>query len=81
MLNSKILSDSKMHLLVLGWVGIGGIFTLVFPVAMWRVSQNPKFIGQALRSQDCAGRKPSQRVVITSLMCANLVVQPLPAKK
>jgi hypothetical protein len=71
----------KMHWLVLGWVGISGYLAVAFPVAMWRVSQNPKFIGQAFKSQDCATRELPTRVIITSTMCAELVAQPLPAKK
>jgi hypothetical protein len=71
----------KMHWLVMGWFGISGYFALAFPVAMWRVSQDPKFIGQAVRSQDCTTREPQTRVVITSMMCTEIVAQPLPAKK
>jgi hypothetical protein len=72
---------SKMHLLVMGWIGIGALLALSFPVAMWRVSQTSKFAGQAFNSLDCAGRELPTRNVTTSAMCASLVVQPLPAKK
>lgn len=71
----------KMHWLIIGWLGIGGYFALAFPVAMWRVSQNPKFLGQHIRSQDCATREPPTRTIITSTMCAEVVAQPLPVKK
>ncbi len=83
MSNSRSISPaiSKMHLLVMGWMGIGALFTVSFPVAMWRVSQTPKFASQAFNSLDCAGQKPAQRVIITSEMCASLVAKPLPAKK
>ncbi len=72
---------SKMHWLVIGWMSIGALFTVSFLVAMWRVSQTPQFTGQAFNSLDCAGKKPDQRTITTSEMCASLVVQPLPAKK
>jgi hypothetical protein len=83
MSNSRSVSPaiSKMHWLVIGWVGVGALFTITFPVAMWRVSQTPKFTGQAFNSFDCAGQKPTERTVTTSEMCASLVVKPLPAKK
>jgi hypothetical protein len=74
-------SIPKMHWLVLGWVSISGYFAFAFPVAMWRVSQDPKFIGQAFKSQDCTTRELSTRVIITSEMCAEVVAKPLPAKK
>ena len=74
-------ASSKMHWLVMGWMGIGALFTVSFPVAMWRVSQTPQFAGQAFNSSDCAGKKPVERIVITSEACASLVVPPLPAKK
>ena len=72
---------SKMHWLVMGWMGVGALFTISFPVAMWRVSQTPKFASQAFNSWDCAGKVPAERTVITSEMCASLVVKPLSAKK
>jgi hypothetical protein len=72
---------SKMHWLVMGWMGVGALFTISFPVAMWRVSQTPKFASQAFNSLDCAGQEPAKRTITTSEMCASLVVKPLPAKK
>ena len=82
MSNSRSISPaiSKMHWLVMGWMGVGALFTVSFPVAMWRVSQTAQFPGQSFNSLDCAGQKPAQRVVITSEMCASLVAKPL-AKK
>lgn len=74
-------TTSKMHWLVMGWMGVGALFTVSFPVAMWRVSQTPQFTGQAFNSWNCAGKVPDQRTVTTSEACASLVVPPLPAKK
>ncbi len=71
---------SKMHWLVMGWMSVGALFTISFPVAMWRVSQTPKFAGQAFNSLNCAGKMPAERTVTTSETCASLVVPPL-AKK
>lgn len=72
---------SKMHWLVMGWMGVGALFTVSFPIAMWRVSQTPKFASQSFNSLDCAGKMPSERIITTSEACASLVVPPLPAKK
>ncbi len=72
---------SKMHWLVMGWMGIGALFAVSYLVAMWRVSQTPQFTAQAFNSLNCAGKKPDQRTITTSEMCASLVVPPLPAKK
>jgi argininosuccinate lyase len=74
-------ATSKMHWLVVGWMGVGALFTTSFPIAMWRVSQTPKFAGQSFNSLDCAGKMPSERIITTSEACASLVVPPLPAKK
>jgi hypothetical protein len=71
----------QMHKYVIGWLGLAGICAVTFPIAMWRVSQTPKFSDQAFVSQDCAGQDLEKRTVITSEMCGNLKVQPLPAKK
>jgi hypothetical protein len=71
----------RMHKYVAGWLGLASICVLTFPIAMWRVSQTPKFSDQAFVSQDCAGQDLGKRTVITSEMCGNLKVQPLPAKK
>jgi hypothetical protein len=65
----------------MGWMGIGTLFLLTFLVAMWRVSQTPKFAGQAFNSLDCAGKYLPDRQVITAKMCANLQVAPLPPNK
>lgn len=73
-------TTSKMHLLVMGWMSVGALFTISFPVAMWRVSQTAQFPGQSFNSLDCAGQKMTKRTVVTSEMCASLVVKPL-AKK
>jgi hypothetical protein len=72
---------SKMHWLIIGWMGIGALFTISFLIAMWRVSQTPKFAGQSFNSLDCAGKMPFERTVTTSETCASLVVPPLPTKK
>jgi hypothetical protein len=74
-------SISKMHWLVMGWMGVGALFTISFPIAMLRVSQTPTFAGQSFNSFDCAGKMPTERIVTTSEECASLVVPPLPAKK
>jgi hypothetical protein len=71
---------SRMHWLIIGWMGIGTLFVLTFIIAMWRVSQTPKFTGQAFNSLDCAGKSLPDRQVITAEMCAKLRVAPLPAK-
>jgi hypothetical protein len=69
-----------MHWLVMGWMGIGALFLLSFLVAIWRVSQTPKFAGQAFNSLDCAGKSLPDRRVITAEMCMNLRVDPLLVK-
>ncbi len=70
-----------MHKIVWGWAGVGAAMAVTLPIAMWRVSQTPQFIGQSFNSWNCAGKMPDQRTVMTSEMCASLVVPPLPAKK
>ncbi len=70
----------KMHWLVMGWMSLGALFTISFPVAMWRVSQTPKFAGQAFNSLDCAGKNLPDRQIITPEMCASLRVAPLSSK-
>jgi hypothetical protein len=74
-------TTSKMHWLVMSWMSVGALFTVSFPIAMWRVSQTPQFAGQAFNSLDCAGQKPAERIITTSEACASLVVPPLSAKK
>ena len=71
----------QMHKYVAGWLSLAGLCAITFPIAMWRVSQTPKFADQAFKSQDCAAQNTETRKVITSEMCASLKVEPLPAKK
>jgi hypothetical protein len=71
----------QMHRYVAGWLSLAGLCAITFPIAMWRVSQTPKFPDQAFRSQNCAAQDTPTRTVITSEMCGNLKVAPLPAKK
>jgi hypothetical protein len=75
------MSIPKMHIPVVLWATLGGCLAVTLPIAIWRVSQTPKFTGQAVVSFDCGGKPPPQRQVVTELYCANLTVQPLPAKK
>lgn len=69
-----------MHKIVWSWVGVGAVFACTLPIAMWRVSQTSKFIGQSFNSWDCTGKMPDQRIITTGEMCASLVVPPLPKK-
>jgi hypothetical protein len=69
-----------MHKIVWSWAGLGAVFAFTLPIAMWRVSQTPQFIGQSFNSWDCTGKMPGQRTVTTGEMCASLVVPSLPKK-
>jgi hypothetical protein len=75
------MSIPKMHAPVMLWATVGSLFAVTLPIAMWRVSQTPKFPDQAFTSLDCAGLLPPQRTATTPEGCASLTVQPLPAKK
>jgi hypothetical protein len=81
MSNSRSTAIPKMHWMIIGGMGIGALFTVTLPIAMWRVSQTPKFSAQAFTSLDCAGQQPPQRTVTTSEQCASTVVAPLSAQK
>jgi hypothetical protein len=69
-----------MHKIVWGWAGLGTVFAVTLPIAMWRVSQTPKYSDQAFNSLDCAGKMPEKRAVTTPELCASLKVEPLVKK-
>ena len=60
----------KMHKYVWAWVTVFATFTVSFPVAMMRVSQTDKFVGQPLNSLTCEGQMPTQRAVTQFATCA-----------
>ncbi|MBN3938451.1 hypothetical protein [Nostoc sp. NMS9] len=47
---------------ILGWIGLMVAFGMTVPIAILRVSANPKFANQPLNSQTCDSRnqKPEQ---------------------
>jgi hypothetical protein len=68
----------RMHQYVLGWVGIFVAFMVTFPIAMSRVSQTPKFMGQAVKSLECNGKTPKAKGVVSwKDTCSQMQVEPL----
>jgi hypothetical protein len=59
----------KMHRYVWGWMAIFVAFTVSFPVAMMRVSQTPKFVGQPLKSLNCKGQSLSRKTATPFATC------------
>jgi hypothetical protein len=72
------MSVKKMHQYVLLWVGIFVAFVVTLPIAMARVSQSPKFMGQAVKSLDCNGKSLKKRAVVSwNDACRSMQVSPL----
>jgi hypothetical protein len=70
-------STAPMHSIVLGLVGVMSVFAVTIPIAMARVSQTEKFLGQAVKSADCSGQSLQPRQVIDWRKdCASLKVMP-----
>jgi hypothetical protein len=68
----------RMRQYVLGWVGIFVAFMVTFPIAMSRVSQTPKFTGQAVKSLECNGKTSKAKGVISwADTCRQMQVEPL----
>jgi hypothetical protein len=62
----------QMQCYLLGWVGLMLAFGGTFGSALWRVSQTPKFTGQAVKSQSCTGQElPNHQVVSWAAHCAS----------
>jgi hypothetical protein len=68
----------RMHQYVLGWIGIFVAFVVTFPIAMSRVSQTPKFTGQAVKSLECNGKTAKIKGVVSwTDTCSQMQVEPL----
>jgi hypothetical protein len=68
-----------MHKYVWIWLTVFAAFTASFPVAMMRVSQTDKFVGQPLNSLTCEGQMPTQRSITQFATCAQLKLKSNPA--
>jgi hypothetical protein len=64
-----------MHRYVIAWMLLFGAIAVTFPIAIWRVSQNPRYIGQAVRSENCESQSTSSPVSWWQ-NCRNLSVRP-----
>jgi hypothetical protein len=64
-------SVHQMQRYVLGWTLLLIGFGATFPIALWRVSQTPKFTGQAVKSQNCSSQDfPNHQPVSWLADCA-----------
>jgi len=56
---NKPLPAREMHKIV--WVGVGvlTLFFVTYPIAMWRVSQEKKFLGSHIKSLTIEGKNPA----------------------
>jgi hypothetical protein len=68
-------NSSPMHRYVIGWVMLFGAIVVTFPIAIWRVSQDPRYIGQAVKSENCES-KMSNAPVSWWHNCRSLSVKP-----
>jgi hypothetical protein len=70
-------SIHQMQRYVLGGVGLLSAFAISFPIAMARVSASPKFAGQAVKSDNCAGQPLNPpRMVVWANDCRPLSLAP-----
>jgi hypothetical protein len=71
-------STANMHKYILGWVGLMVAFGVTVPIAMLRVSANPKFSSQPFNSQKCDSRNPETRTVTSWIeTCSRMSVAPI----
>lgn len=68
-------SSLRMHKYVWGGVVIFSAFCVTFPIAMARVSQSEKFLGQPLKSLTCNGKIPDQQIVTQFSSCVQITSQ------
>ncbi|WP_335018686.1 hypothetical protein [Nostoc sp.] len=74
-------STTRMHRYILGWIGLMVAFGVTIPIAILRVSANPKFAHQPLNSQTCDSRNPETRTVTFWLKtCSQMKVAPIAQK-
>ncbi|MBU7584896.1 MAG: hypothetical protein KAF91_18645 [Nostoc sp. TH1S01] len=70
-------STTKMHRYILGWIGLMVAFGVTVPIAMLRVSANPKFANQPFHSQTCDSRNPKTHTVTSWIeTCSHISVAP-----
>jgi hypothetical protein len=69
----------NMHKYIVGWVVLMAAFGITFPIAMFRVSQSDKFIGQSVKSLDCDGKFQATQAKVVSWVdtCRNMRGEPL----
>jgi hypothetical protein len=67
----------KLHRYVLGGVSVFVAFGVTLPIAMMRVSQTDKFVGQPFNSLTCEGKTPDIRAVVEFQTCAQMNVEPV----
>jgi hypothetical protein len=71
-------STTRMHRYILGWIGLMVAFGVTVPIAILRVSANPKFANQPLNSQTCDSRNPEIRTVTSWIKtCSQMRVAPI----
>ncbi|MEH2325948.1 MAG: hypothetical protein V7K32_20800 [Nostoc sp.] len=74
-------STTRMHRYILGWIGLMVAFGVTVPIAILRVSANPKFANQPLNSQTCDSRNPETRTVTFWIKtCSQMKVAPIAQK-
>lgn len=72
------MNSLKMHKYILGWVGLLLAFGVTYPIAMMRVSQSEKFVGQAVKSLECSGKSQKARSVVSwTETCSQMQAEPL----
>jgi hypothetical protein len=71
------MSTLKMHRYVIGWTGLFIAFGVTLPIAMSRVSNTKKFVGQPFNSLTCEGQLTNSRAVVEFPTCAQMQVQPI----
>jgi hypothetical protein len=71
----------NMHRYIVGWAALMAMFGITFPIAMIRVSQSEKFVGQAVKSLDCDGKFQVSQAEVVSWMetCSKMQGEPLKA--
>ena len=74
-------STGKMHKYILGWIGLMVAFGVTVPIAILRVSANPKFAKQPFNSQKCDSRNPETRTVTSWIETCSRMSVPAIAKK
>ncbi|MBE8991430.1 hypothetical protein [Nostoc sp. LEGE 12450] len=74
-------STTRMHRYILGWIVLMVAFGATVPIAILRVSANPKFANQPLNSQTCDSRYPETRTVTYWIKtCSQMSVAPIAQK-